>query len=77
MRTTTSLRIMSVLFVIFAATIGMRALETQAAPHGNHCSRGVKTCSASQVGQPCDPNNLSVICSAQANGSYCCLAYAP
>jgi hypothetical protein len=37
----------------------------------------VKACNANQVGQPCDPNNLNVICSAQADGSYCCLAYAP
>ena len=77
MKTTASFRVTSALFVILAATVGVRALQAQAAPHGNHCARGVKACSASQVGQPCDPNNLSVICSAQANGSYCCLAYAP
>ena len=41
------------------------------------CGHGIKSCSASQVGLPCNPNNPSIICSAQANGSYCCLAYAP
>lgn len=41
------------------------------------CGHGVKACDASQAGQPCDPNNLNVICSRQSNGHYCCLAYAP
>ncbi len=77
MKKRTQLRVVSVLAVIFVATVGMRALQAEAARGGNHCSRGIKTCTASQVGQPCDPNNLNVICSAQANGSYCCLAYAP
>jgi hypothetical protein len=72
----TILRVGAVLVVLFVATVGLRALRAEAARGGNHCSRGIKTCSASQVGQPCDPNNLSVICSAQADGSYCCLAYA-
>ena len=72
----TMFRVGSVLAVLLAATVGMRALRVEAARHG-HCPRGIKTCTASQVGQPCDPNNLNVICSAQANGSYCCLAYAP
>lgn len=76
MRPRTLLRVGSVLALIFVATIGLRALGTQAARGGNHCGHGIKTCTASQVGQPCDPNNLNVICSAQANGSYCCLAYA-
>jgi len=44
--------------------------------HGG-CGPGGQTCKASQVGQPCDPNNLNVLCSAQRNGAYCCLAYAP
>jgi len=70
------LRVGSVLAVIFVATLGMSALTAKAARGGNHCSHGVKTCTAGQVGQPCDPNNLNVICSAQADGSYCCLAYA-
>jgi hypothetical protein len=65
-----------VLAVIVVATIGFHALRTEAAA-GSHCQRGVKACSANQVGQPCDPNNPSLICSAQANGAYCCLAYAP
>jgi hypothetical protein len=73
----TIFRVASVLAAIFVATVGMRALRVEAARHGNHCPRGIKSCTASQVGQPCDPNNLNVICSAQANGSYCCLAYAP
>jgi len=76
MKLRTMLRAGSVLAVIFVATVGMRALRAEAARGGNHCSRGIKTCTASQVGQPCDPNNLNVICSAQADGSYCCLAYA-
>jgi hypothetical protein len=72
----TILRVGSVLAVVLVATVGMRALRIEAARGGNHCSRGIKTCTASEVGQPCDPNNLNVICSAQADGSYCCLAYA-
>ena len=63
--------------VILVAAFGAGALRTHADAGGNHCPRGVKHCSASQVGQPCDPSNLNIICSAQANGSYCCLAYAP
>jgi hypothetical protein len=59
------------------AVIGLGALRVEASAGGRHCPRHVKACTASQVGQPCDPNNLNVICSAQADGSYCCLAYAP
>ena len=44
--------------------------------HGG-CGPGVQQCNASQVNQPCDPNNLNLLCSLQRNGSYCCLAYAP
>lgn len=77
MKPKTMFRVGCVLALIFVATIGMRALQTEAARGGNHCSHGVKACTASQVGQPCDPNNPGVICSAQADGSYCCLAYAP
>ena len=44
---------------------------------GKGCGHGIRPCDASQVGQPCNPSNPGVICSAQANGSYCCLAYAP
>lgn len=72
----TMLRASWVLATIAVATIGFQGLRTEAAPGGNHCARGVKTCSASQVNQPCNPNNLNIICTAQANGSYCCLAYA-
>jgi hypothetical protein len=45
--------------------------------HGRSCGHGIKACDASQVGQPCDPDNLNVLCSRQSNGHYCCLAYAP
>jgi hypothetical protein len=55
----------------------LRGIQPEAARGGNHCAHGIKSCSASRVGQPCDPNDLNVICSAQADGSYCCLAYAP
>jgi hypothetical protein len=41
------------------------------------CGKGIKACPASEVGQPCDPRNLSLICSAQASGAFCCLAVAP
>lgn len=41
------------------------------------CGAHIQSCTAAEVGQPCDPSNLSVLCSAQSNGSYCCLAYAP
>ncbi len=44
---------------------------------GKNCGHGIRPCSASQVGQPCDPNNPSFVCSAQANGAYCCLPYVP
>ena len=40
------------------------------------CPKGVQPCSAQQVGLPCNTNNPSIVCSAQANGAYCCLAYA-
>jgi hypothetical protein len=49
--------------------------EAAAAAHG--CGKGIQSCNANQVGQPCNPNNLNVLCSAQTNGAYCCLAYAP
>jgi hypothetical protein len=70
-------RVGSVLAAIVVATMGVHALRTEAAAGGNHCARGVKACSAAQVGQACNPNHPNVICSAQADGSYCCLAYAP
>src|SRR6185436_12108565 len=44
--------------------------------HHKGCPPGVKSCPAGQVGQPCDPSRPSLLCSAQANGAYCCLAYA-
>jgi hypothetical protein len=63
--------------IVAVAAVGFGALRSEAASGGRHCPRHVKACDASQVGQPCDRNNLNVICSAQADGSYCCLAYAP
>ena len=77
MKPRTMLLVGSVLAAIVVATIALHALRTEAAPGGNHCSRGTKPCTAKQVGQPCDANNPNLICSAQTNGSYCCLAYAP
>jgi hypothetical protein len=77
MKTRTMVRTGWVLAAMVVATLGAHTLRTEAAAGGNHCSRGVKTCSAGQVGQPCNPNNPGIICSAQANGSFCCLAYAP
>ena len=49
----------------------------EATANGKGCPKHIERCSADQVGQPCHPNNLNVLCSAQANGAYCCLAYAP
>jgi hypothetical protein len=51
--------------------------EPLAAAARKGCGHGIKRCSAAQVGLPCNPGNLNIICSAQGNGSYCCLAYAP
>ena len=75
MKPRTMFRVGSVLALIFVAAMGMRALQSQAA--GRKCPAGVQPCSAAQVGQPCNPNNLNIICSAQRGNSYCCLAYAP
>ena len=70
------LRVGSVVAALVIATMGIQALRAEAAG-GHHCSRGVKACSAAQVGHPCNPNNPGIVCSAQADGSFCCLAYAP
>lgn len=53
-------------------------LEAAAQPldRGNGCGHA-RQCSAQQVGQPCNPGDLNVLCSQQSNGHYCCLAYAP
>jgi hypothetical protein len=79
MKARTILRLVPVVAVALAAALSVQALASGI--HANHggrkCPRGVQACSASQVGQPCDPSNLNVLCSAQSNGSYCCLAYAP
>ena len=77
MTTRTTLRFSFVLATIFVAAIGISALRSEAAAGGRSCGHGVEACTASQVGQPCDPNNLNVVCSKQSNGRYCCLAYAP
>ena len=75
MKPRTMLRVGSVLGAIIVASMGINALRTEAA--AKKCPRGVRACSAAQVGQPCDPNNLNIICSAQSGNRYCCLAYAP
>jgi hypothetical protein len=75
MKSRTMLRVGWVLATIVVASMGIHALGTEAA--GRKCPRGVQACSAAQVGQPCNPNNLNIICSAQGGNSYCCLAYAP
>jgi hypothetical protein len=75
MKARTMLRVGSVLAVILVASMGIRALRTEAA--AQRCPRGVQACSAAQVGQPCNPNNLNIICSKQSGNRYCCLAYAP
>ena len=77
MRLNRAFRVACLIVTIAAFGAGLQSLRTQAAAGGNHCPRGIKSCSASQVGQPCNPNNPGIICSAQADGSYCCLAYAP
>ncbi|HEY6178574.1 MAG TPA: hypothetical protein VIX73_29190 [Kofleriaceae bacterium] len=40
------------------------------------CDRGIQACKASQAGQPCNPDNLNIVCTPQDNGSFCCLAVA-
>ena len=77
MKRRTMLRTGWVFASLTVATIGIHALQIEAAAGGNHCSRGAKSCSAAQVGQPCNPNNPGIVCSAQDDGSYCCLAVAP
>jgi len=57
--------------------LDLLAPPVEAAASGKGCPRHIERCSAEEVGQPCHPNNLNVLCSAQANGAYCCLAYAP
>ena len=75
MRLGTMLRVGWVLATIVVASTGLYALRTEAA--AQRCPRGVQACSAEQVGQPCNPNNLNIICSKQSGNRYCCLAYAP
>ena len=76
MKTRTMVRTGWAFAAITVAAMGLGALRTEAAADGSHCSRGVKSCSASQAGQPCNPNNPGIVCSAQADGSFCCLAVA-
>lgn len=59
------------------ATLDLLAPPLEAAANGKGCPRHIERCSSDQVGQPCHASNLNVLCSAQANGAYCCLAYAP
>ena len=77
MKARTVVRVGLVLVLTILTTIALRGIQPEAARGGNHCAHGIKSCSASRVGQPCDPNDLNVICSAQADGAYCCLASAP
>jgi len=37
------------------------------------CPVGIQACPAAQSGLPCNPNNLSFLCSPQSNGAFCCL----
>ena len=72
---------MRAFFVALAAAVALAATACGDAPStliekSRSCGPHVQRCTAAEVGQPCDPNNLNVLCSAQANGSYCCLAYA-
>jgi hypothetical protein len=73
------LRVVPLAIALVAGVVAVHALmgDAHAASDKRRCAHGVQACSASQVGQPCDPRNLNVICSAQSNGGYCCLAYAP
>jgi hypothetical protein len=75
MKARSMVRVGLVLATIVVATMGTHALRSEAA--GRKCPHGVQRCSAAQVGQPCNPNNLNIICSAQGGNTYCCLAYAP
>ncbi len=83
MRTLKSLGFVVGLLAVLGATscggepAGDETAQTTAALKGGHCGPHIKACTAAQVGQPCSPDNLSVLCSAQASGAYCCLAYAP
>jgi len=52
-------------------------LDSVAAQGQGSCGHGIRACSPALAGQPCDPKNLSIVCSRQSNGHYCCLAYAP
>lgn len=71
-------RVMMGLLVAGVVSMGVMALATATHAGGpKGCARGIRACDASRVGQPCDPKNPGVICSAEANGAYCCLAYAP
>lgn len=77
MKTTRLARVVLSATVLAVAALGAQALVSDALAGGHKCPRGIRSCSASQAGQPCDPNNPGIVCSAQANGSYCCLAFAP
>jgi hypothetical protein len=50
--------------------------STEDAYRHRRCGPGVQACTAEQVGQPCNPNDLFRLCLAQSNGSFCCLPFA-
>ena len=81
MRAKTLLQTLPIAAAVIAAVFAIQSLSApvEAAGDSSHkkCAHGIQACDASQVGQPCNPNNLNIICSAQSNGHYCCLAYAP
>ena len=58
-----------------ASVAGDEPASSDAYGH-RRCDRGIQACKASQAGQPCNPNNLNVVCTPQSNGSFCCLAVA-
>ncbi len=73
-----SVRALAMVLALCAVVLAVQALLVDShAADGRKCPKGVRQCSASQAGQPCDPSNPNLVCSAQADGSYCCLAYAP
>lgn len=73
-----AVRWLAVVAVVCVVAFAVQALSSGAQAAGNpKCPRGARQCDASQVGQPCDPSRPGIICSAQLNGSYCCLAYVP
>ena len=77
MKMRTAIRVLTFVAFVFSGVIAVQTLTDPARQAGKKCPRGVQPCTEAQVGQPCNPNNLNVLCSKQFNGAYCCLAYAP